>query len=63
MSPSDLNFDIRYRSLRSMRGVIVMGDTMYRNVNISWGDIHLILGIRTLWARVVHERSVEDYSH
>ena len=63
MSPSDLNFDVPVRSLRGMQGVIVTGDTMYRDVYRSGGDIHLMLGIRTLWAGVVHERSAGDHSH
>ena len=67
---SDLNFYIGFqeivepvRSLRGMRGVIVTGDTMYRDVYISWGDIHFMLGIRTLWAGVVDEKPTRDHRH
>ena len=55
MSLSDLNFDIGFQeivepgwSLSGMRRVIVMGDTMYRDIYISGGDINLMLGIRTI---------------
>ena len=35
---------------------------MYCEVYILWGNIHLMLGIRTLWAGVVHERPAGDHS-
>ena len=35
---------------------------MYRDVYVSWGDIHLMIVIRTLWAGVVYERPVGDHS-
>ena len=70
MSLSDLNFDIGFqeivepvRSLRGMQGVIVTGETMYRDVYRSEWDIHWLLCIRMLWAGVVYERPAKDYSH
>ena len=39
-----------------------MGDTRYRDVYISWGDKHLMLGIRTPWAGVVYERPAGNHS-